>query len=104
MQYCKTGTVEGTAATISITCGFSPDVVFLMNVDDAGGGSDLWWTTDMGDAYGRKMKDAGAGTTDLTYVATLGVTATDMGFNIGADTDVNVGSETIMWIAWRSNE
>lgn len=105
MLNCKTGTVEGTTGVaISITVGFKPDAVLLMNVDDAHGGTDLWWTTNMGAGYGRKIVTSTTNTTDLSLISSNGVTATDNGFTIGTDGQVNIDSETIFWIAWRSNE
>lgn len=101
MLYYKTGTVEGTGVAISITVGFSPDAILLLNVD---GLVDLWWTTDMGDGYGRLVIDSGSGATDLSFITSNGVTATDNGFSIGTNADINASGETIMWIAWRANE
>ncbi len=93
------GTVEGTGATIIIQCGFTPQWVKLINID---GDCFLEWTDDMDDASG--MKTIAAGTT--AQVTTLGVTpyagtvgANSLGFQIGADTDVNVSAETLMWVA-----
>lgn len=112
----KRGTVEGTGAAISITLRSVPNYVRLMNVD---GLVTLDWTDDMPDAYGLKTVTDGT----ISYITSDGVTplgddegltvaASDTtvdgntttltgvrGFTIGADTDVNVNGETIMYIA-----
>ena len=71
----------------------------LINID---GDCFLEWTDDMPDAKG--MKTIAAGTT--AEIATLGITpyagtvgANSLGFIIGADTDINVSAETLMWVA-----
>ena len=98
-----TGTVEGTGATINISCGFKPSVVVLKNAD---GAARLEWDDSMPDASG--MKTVAAGT--YSYITTLGITpyegavgSASWGFTIGADTDVNVSAETIHWEAYRND-
>ena len=95
----ETGTVEGTGASISISCGFAPRKVTLYNID---GDATLFWLEDMGAGKGYKIIAAGTG----ALIATLGITvsgnaeaSTFRGFIIGADTDVNVDGETIVWEA-----
>lgn len=93
----KTGTVEGTGAAIAVECGFTPSFVGIFNVDgDALG----FWTEDLADAEVFKLLTGGT----LALMASAGITPTDyadsaMGFTIGADTDLNVTSETIVWLA-----
>lgn len=96
----KRGTVEGTGSAIIIQVGFQPNIVFLVNID---GDAKLDWTSDMGAGKGYKiLTTSGA----HALIATGGITAyagtaggNKEGFTIGADTDVNVSSETITWIA-----
>ena len=95
------GTVEGTGASINISCGFVPRVVKVINID---GDAIMDWTDDMGDGLGYKTLGAGTG----ALMATLGISAyagsaagNSPGFTIGADTDVNVSAETLIWIAHR---
>ena len=103
-----TGTVEGTGATISIGLSagleFTPRKVLVLNVD---GLAKLTWCHPMPPASG--VKEVTDGTT--SYITTLGITPVEQsrldsgaspgrGFQIGADTDVNVSAETIFWVAW----
>lgn len=41
------------------------------------------------------------GAADSAYISSLGITPMFNGFQIGADTDVNVVAETIYWEAWK---
>jgi len=93
------GTVEGTGASINTSIGFVPAYVRIINID---GDAIMEWTEDMDDGTAFKQIADGTG----ALVATLGVTpyagvaaGAGKGFVIGADTDVNVSAETIMWIA-----
>ena len=101
------GTVEGTGATLNINVGFMPSAVKVFNVD---GLATLEWNDSMADASGVKRVTAGT----MTFITTLGITPVDglgesagavedtvIGFQIGADTDVNVAAETINWEAYR---
>jgi len=104
-NYVAKGTVEGTGAAINISCGFVPRVVRVLNID---GICTMDWTDDMGDAYGLKTADSGIGTTDISLVTSLGISAyagseaaNSAGFTIGADTDLNVSAETLIWVAHR---
>ena len=99
---CATGAVTGTGASIYIQLDFKPIKVELYNIDDAGGETQLVWALALPDASGIKIIDSGAGVTDALYISTLGITPGSGGFTIGADTDVNVVGESIMWVAWRS--
>lgn len=94
-----TGTVEGTGAALNVSIGFKPNYVRVINID---GLATLEWTADMGAAAG--LKEVTAGTKSL--LGSLGISQYDgvaagatEGFTIGADTDVNVSAETIMWLA-----
>ena len=94
------GTVEGTGATINISCGFTPEYVRVINVD---GDAAFDWTDDLAD--GEAYKSLTGGTNAL--MATLGITpyagtvgGVGLGFSIGADTDVNVSAQTMIWVAF----
>ncbi len=94
----KTGTVEGTASSLAVACGFVPSYVKLMNID--GSPDCMEWTEDMTDGYG--LKTVGAGTVSLVTsggITPAGPGGATNGFSIGADTDVNVASQTILWLA-----
>lgn len=101
MNRLRTGTVEGTGAAISVTLGFIPNYVKLMNID---GIAMLEWTPEIGAGKGLKTADSGTAKCDISYISTGGVTVsastdTYIGFSIGTDTDINVNGETICWVA-----
>jgi len=81
-----------TAAAITITCGFKPRYVKVLNET-----SRDWeeWFEGMTDAYAHKTVAAGTG----TLASSNGITVADDGFVIGLDTDINVKAEQIRWIA-----
>ena len=92
----KTGSVEGTGAAITISVGFVPTRVELFNIDGDCFGQ---WIDPMPAASVVKTVTSGAGTTDISYATSNGVTTTADGFTIGADSDLNVSAETIIWVA-----
>lgn len=102
------GKVDGTGAAINISLPFTPKKVELYNVDGDCFGV---WTDTMAAASMQKTVTSGAGTTDISFVTTGGVTAIEQlelddgaspgrGFTIGADTDVNVSAEVIHYVAY----
>src|SRR3990167_4565401 len=84
-----------TAAAFTITCGFKPRYVKVTNVDVDTDGESLEWFEGMADA--EAILRVAAGTT--TIITTLGITPTSTGFTVGLQTDVNVISEQLSWIA-----
>ncbi len=106
-----TGKVEGTGSAIDVEfVDFTPRKVVLRNVDSA---DEMVWTDTMPDGYGWKRVAAGT----ASVVTTGGVTpvyqdvlsppvcgtpqSPGRGFEIGADTDINVAGE---WIHWEAHE
>lgn len=92
----RTGTIEGTGASLTVEIGFIPKWIRFVNAD---GDAELEWFNDMTDAHGYKMNGGSNG-----EVSTLGVTPSDpddsfLGVTLGADTDVNVNGETLYWVA-----
>lgn len=83
----------GTAAAIVIACGFKPRIVRVYNVDS---GDMVEWFEGMAAASGRKTLGANG---NVSLITTLGITVSDSGFTIGLDTDVNVTSEQLSWVA-----
>lgn len=103
-----TGTVEGKGSNVTVSLGFVPDYVKLINIDDTANHPIMERTSDMADGSAIKwLSISGSGTGVLTHdiIATLGVydyagsTTAAAGFTIGADTDMNVDAETIAYIA-----
>lgn len=82
----------GTAAEFDITTGFKPRYVKVSNITSR---DQLEWFEGMADASA--VKTVAAGT--RTLITTLGITPLTNGFTIGLDTDVNVTSEQISWLA-----
>ncbi len=100
----KSGQVTGTGAAINVNIGFKPSVVMLFNTS---GGCFLIWVNGMGAGYGQKTVDSGAGITDISTITSGGITQyagtslASEGFTIGTDTDLNVNTEVISYIAFR---
>ena len=90
----KTGTQNGTGAAITISLGFKPALVEVENVA-SGGLASLKAYNHTPAGYAFKTGADGA----KTYISSNGITITDYGFIIGADTDVNVDGEAIHWFA-----
>lgn len=97
MIHMKTGSFSGTGATLSVNVGFKPGVVILYNITDKGM---MIWTADMPDAY--SYRTTGSDGYEL-YRSSLGITPVADGFTLGADTEMNEGTDTIHYIAFRAN-
>ena len=82
----------GTAAEFDIEVGFKPRYVKVVNVTSR---DQLEYYEGMDDASA--VKTVAAGT--RTLITTLGITVSDSGFTLGLDTDVNVTSEQLSWVA-----
>lgn len=83
---------SSTAAAITITCGFKPRYVQVMN--ETSGDSEEWFE---GMTAAHAMKRIAAGT--CAAITSLGITVANDGFVIGLDTDVNVINEQLSWRA-----
>ena len=88
-RYLDTGTV----AAYKFTLGFKPRYVRVQNL--AATGATLEWYEGMADASAVKRVTAG----DMTVITTLGITVADDGFTFGLDTDTNVTSEQVSFLA-----
>ncbi len=99
------GSQNGTGASIDINLGFIPDEVLVVNYASATI-EELRWYKGMADASAIKTV---TGTVARTKITSLGITPlggaaadTIKGFRIGADTDVNVNGEALIWRACRN--
>jgi hypothetical protein len=113
MRQFAYGTVEGTGSAINVECGFQPDYVKCVNIDDAGGLDPvLEWINGMGAGTGLlwlKTVDSGAtGNASHDLLSSDGITAyagaeaaNSEGFTIGANANLNASGETIIWVAMR---
>lgn len=90
------GTVEGTGAAINISVGFTVASAKFTNID---GLCTLTWTSDMPAASGMKAVTAGtiSKITSNGVSPYAGTTALSEGVTLGADADVNVNGETLVY-------
>lgn len=91
---------SSTAAAITITTGFKPRYVKVVNVTAASTGLvQMEWFEGMTAANGIKTNDEGTSETGVTLITSLGITVSETGFVIGLDTDLNVINEQLHWMA-----
>lgn len=89
-----TGAFVGTGADLSVTkVGFKPTYVRLVNIDDPVAMEHM---SGMADDTAFKHIDA-----TQSFATSDAITLTDDGFDLGADTDMNVDGETIHYVCWR---
>ncbi len=86
----------GTAAAFTITLGFTPRYVKVVNVD---GLCYEEWFEGMAAASAVKTVDSGSNATDIVKITSNGITVSGNTFIVGLDTDINVSSEQISWMA-----
>lgn len=100
------GRRAGTGAAIDLELGWVPDRVTVLNVTSATM-EQLEWVEGMANASAVKTV---TGTVARTKITTNGITplagstTQPAGFRIGADADVNVNGEQIVWEAWRDGQ
>ncbi len=87
-RYLDTGTV----AAYTFTCGFKPRYVKVVNLTDK---NLMEWYEGMADAS--QLHEVANGT--KTLVTSNGITVSATGFTLGLDTEVNVQSKQVSWIA-----
>jgi len=87
----------GTAAAFTITTGFRPKYVKVINTAATGGS--LEYFDGMADAYAQKFLTNNATFVQGALITSLGITISDTGFTVGLDTDINVSSQQIEWLA-----
>ncbi len=87
-RYLDTGTV----AAYTFTLGFQPRYVHVINNTS---GDEETWIEGMTAAYAHKRVAAGT----AAQITSLGITVSATGFTLGLDTDVNVTSEQVSFLA-----
>lgn len=88
------GSINGTGSALEVrTIGFRPTRVELSNID---GLVTAKWNEAMPDGSMEKRVTAGT----MTFPTSNGITPLSDGFRLGADTDMNVDGETVVWSAW----
>jgi len=88
----STGTVTGTGASLSVTLGFEPKYVKVINLTS---GASLETISDVGDGKGLKLTD----TPTYALVSSNGLTIDNNGFTLGTDA-VNTNTDTLAYIAF----
>ena len=91
----KVGTYTGSGAAISIDLGYEPLAVVIYNETDGDG----MWLAISGQADDKALQilDTGAGTTDLSFLASNGVTIQKRGFSVG--TSVSESAKVFRYVA-----
>jgi hypothetical protein len=84
----------GAAAAITITTGFKPRYVKVVNLGATGLAS-IEWFEGMADASGFLDITDGTKSVDVT----TGITVSASGFTLAINTDVNITNEQLSWIA-----
>ena len=82
---------DATAAAFTITTGFRPRYVKVVN---NAGAEQIEWFEGMADAEGLKRLALTG-----SVITAAGITPTADGFTVGLDTDLNVIGEQLSWIA-----
>lgn len=90
------GTITGTGALITESLGFSPKFVEIYNATK---NTRAVMVATMIAGTGQKVVDSGTGTTDLSMMATTGITLTSNGFTIGTDANINANADVIHYLA-----
>ena len=91
------GTYTGDTAAQTITLGYKPTFVMVVNETD---GDAIWFHINgMTDANAFSIKDTGAGATDLALESSNAITLSDSGFTIG--TDMSESGKTFRYVAFR---
>jgi len=85
---------SSTAAAFKITTGFKPRYVKVVNLNASGYVQEEWFEG-MSDDTAFKSGIDGA----QSVISSLGITVAEDGFTVGLDTDINVVSEQLSWIA-----
>jgi len=85
---------DATAAAFTITTGFKPRYVKVVNVGATGLAS-MEWFEGMADASCIQTVTDGT----ISVPVTLGITVSASGFTVGLNTDVNIIDEQLSWIA-----
>ncbi len=94
------GSQDGTGAAIDIELGFLPTHVEVVNIESATM-EQLDWYRGMADASAIKTVTGTVARTKITSNGITPLSSTFLGFRIGADADVNVAGETLIWQATR---
>lgn len=95
------GSQDGTGANIDIELGFLPTSVKVVNLESATL-EQLEWYEGMAAASAIKTVSPTGARTKITTLGISSLSDTFLGFRIGADADVNVAGETLIWEVHRN--
>lgn len=96
----RTGVVIGTGGAFDVKAdkvGFRPSKVALNNLTRK---TKAIWLDSMPDASAQLEIDSGAGTMDISTIATAGITPLATGFTIGNNADMNTSGDEIHFECW----
>lgn len=88
------GSYTGTGAAVTVTLGFKPFMVIAYNETDA----DVMWFHIQGLADGKAVQIANHDTTQISLLASNGITLSTTGFTAG--TTLSESGDTIRYIAF----
>jgi hypothetical protein len=97
--YLKKHTVASTAVALSFNLGFKPVYVKIVNVTKK---RSLEWfggEAPMANASGFLIKEGAADIFSPALVTTNAITPTDLGFNLGVETSINVANDVLYVLA-----
>ncbi len=97
--YVSTGEEVGTGAAMLIQLDYKPIRIEINNRTRNVIGA---WTAAMPDASAQLLVDSGAGTSDVSFITTNGITPGSNGFTLGSNASLNTASDVIYWTAYRS--
>jgi hypothetical protein len=96
LQNVKVGTVTGTGAALTVTLGYRPDHVRVVNITDGDTVHEFF----TGMTAGHAIKITNGDTTQMSRITSNGITLTDTGFTLG--TDVSESDKLLGYVATRS--
>ena len=91
---CSSGTYTGDGSSGSVTLGFKPKLLIIMNVTD--GDKFVVMGDDMDDGSGMDVSGA-------AMLSTNGITLSATGFSVGSDAEVNENLKVFHYIAIGGN-
>lgn len=92
-----TGTYTGTGSAISVTLGFKPKYIRIINITD--GDVRAEYIDTMTAAHVALEVDSGSGTTDLSNATSNGITLSSSGFSVGTNSSLNESDKVYHYVA-----
>lgn len=89
------GTYTGTGSAISVNIGFRPSKIVIWNETD--GDKRFEFIDGLASAKVYSINDSGSEATDLSVIATAGITLTERGFSVGTDATLNESAKVFRY-------